>query len=68
MLSEYYRQIVVTIFFAGFTILQATRLKGRFELIFEQFKMTRDNKINALISLTRNILYRVTTKTLLDFN
>jgi hypothetical protein len=68
MLSEYYRQIVVTIFSAAFTILQTTRVKGRFELIFEQFKMTRDNKIKALISLTRSLLYRVTTKTLLDLN
>lgn len=45
-------------FSAGFTILQATRVKGRCELICVQFKMTRDNKNEALISLRRNMLSR----------
>jgi hypothetical protein len=57
LLSEYYRQIVVTICSVDFTILQATRVKERFELICEQFRMTRDNKNKALISLIRNLLY-----------
>ena len=44
MLSDYYMQNVATIFSTEFTILQATVVKGRCELICEHFKMTRHNK------------------------
>ena len=37
-------QNVATIFSTEFTILQATVVKGRCELICEHFKMTRHNK------------------------
>jgi hypothetical protein len=44
-------------FTTDFTIFQAHILKGRCELICEQFKMTRDSKNEVLISLKIQVFY-----------